>query len=204
MRPFVAMPSVSNANFGPLVAYLVPGATVLFGLNPFSPTLRSWLAMAPADPPTIGGFLYLTVAALAVGMTVSAVRWALIDAFHHLTGIPCPPLDFGSLGRNVEAFSLLIEIHYRHYQFYANMVVALIVAYACYRVKPGGASTLGWADLGFLLLEAVFLLASRDTLRKYYSRSHQLLSDGGRRPRTTPGRPVTVARAPAPAVPRSR
>jgi hypothetical protein len=110
------MATVSNTTFGPLVAYLVPGATVLLGLSPFSPTLRSWLATAPADAPTIGGFLYLTVAALAVGMTVSAVRWAVIDALHHLTGIPYPPLDFGALGRNVEGFSLLIEIHYRHYQ----------------------------------------------------------------------------------------
>ena len=67
------MTSVSNANFGPLIAYLVPGATVLLGLSPFSPTLRAWLAATPADsPPTIGGFLYLTVASLAVGMTVSA------------------------------------------------------------------------------------------------------------------------------------
>jgi hypothetical protein len=51
------MPSVSNANFGPLVAYLVPGATVLAGLAPFSPTLRGWLAADPVTAPTLGGFL---------------------------------------------------------------------------------------------------------------------------------------------------
>ena len=38
------MESVTNANFGPLIAYLVPGATVLVGFSQFSPVLRSWWA----------------------------------------------------------------------------------------------------------------------------------------------------------------
>src|SRR5947209_7139215 len=103
--PARAVPTISNDNFGPLIAYLVPGATVLLGASPFSPTLRAWLATGPADAPTIGGFLYLTVAALAAGMTVSAVRWAVVDTLHRWTGLPAPPLDFAKLGRNVEAFT---------------------------------------------------------------------------------------------------
>lgn len=112
------MQSVTNAMIGPLIAYLVPGMTVLFGLGQFSPTLRGWFAPAPDGPPTVGGFLYLTVASLATGMVVSAVRWAVVDTLHGRTGLR-PLLDFSRLGRNVEAFALLIEIHYRHYQFYA-------------------------------------------------------------------------------------
>ena len=169
------MPSVTNDNFGPLVAYLVPGVTVLAGLSPFSPTLQGWFAVAPKVAPSIGGFLYVTVAALAVGMTLNAVRWALVDTAHRLTGLAPPTLDFSRLGENVDAFVLLIEIHYRHYQFYANMFVATAVAYASYRVWLGGYSV-GLADLGVLALEGVFLVTSRDTLRKYYARGHQLLS----------------------------
>lgn len=181
------MQGISNANFGPLIAYLVPGATAMLGLSRFSPTLRSWFATTPADAPTIGGFLYLTIASLAVGMTVSAVRWVLVDMAHSLVGLRPPALDFSKLGRNVEAFSLLIEIHYRHYQFYANMLVATAVAYACYRVELGGPTPLGWPDLGVLLLEAVFLVTSRDTLRKYYARSRQLLPARKRGRRHTAG-----------------
>ncbi len=165
------MPSVSNATFGPLVAYLVPGATVLLGLSPFSATLRGWFATPPAGAPTIGGFLYLTVASMAAGMAVSAVRWVVVDSLHRLTGLRPPALDFGALGRNVEAFALLIEIHYRHYQFYSNMSIATAVAYVGYRVRLGGVLPLGWADAGFLAIEAVFLATSRDTLKKYYDRS---------------------------------
>ena len=171
-----AIPSISNTNFGPLVAYLIPGATVLLGCLPYSSTLRTWFATSPADSPTIGGFLYLTVASLAVGMTVSAIRWASVDTLHALVGLKQPPLDFSVLGRNVDAFVLLIEIHYRHYQFYANMCVATAIAYALYRVHLGSATPFGWWDVGVLLLEAIFFMTSRDTLRKYYLRSQQLLS----------------------------
>lgn len=170
------MQPVTNASFGPLIAYLVPGATVLAGASEFSSPLRLWFAATPANAPTIGGFLYLTVAALAVGMIVSAVRWAVVDTLHGCTGLRMPPFDFSKLGRNVEAFSLLIRIHYEHYQFYSNMFVATAVTYACYRVKLGGVIPLGWLDVGFLVLEVVFFATSRDTLRKYYTRSQQLLN----------------------------
>ena len=109
-------------------------------------------------------------------MTVSATRWLLIDSIHRWTGIPTPALDFGKLGRNVEAFTILIDIHYRHYQFHANMVIALAAAYTCYRIGMGAGSPFGLPDLGVLLVEAVFFVTSRDNLRKYYARSQQLLS----------------------------
>jgi hypothetical protein len=173
------MHPVSHSTFGPLIAYLVPGATVLAGLGFVSPAARAWFAVPPDGTPTIGGFLYLTLAALAAGMTVSAVRWALVDTLHAKTGLPVPAFNFANLGRNVEAFALLIRIHYEHYQFYANMLVATAVAYACYRVHLGGVLSPGRADLAFVLLEAVFFAMSRDTLRKYYTRGSQLLDAPG-------------------------
>lgn len=170
------MSNVSNDNFGPLVAYLVPGGTVLLGLSLFSPTLQNWFAASPPGAPSLGGFLYLTVASLAAGMTVSALRWAIIDSLHARTGIPMPPLNFARLGHNVEAFNLLIEIHYRHYQHFANMLVATAIAYLCYRIHLGLAGSWGVVDVGALALEVIFYAASRDTLQKYYSRSQQLLA----------------------------
>ncbi len=170
------MQSVSNTTFGPLVAYLVPGATVLLGLAPFSPTLRSWFGAAQSGAPSLGGFLYLTVVSLAAGMTVNAVRWALVDTLHAHTGLRPPRLNFSRLANRVDAFALLIDIHYKHYQFYANMLVALAAAYVGYRVNIGGLWPLGWPDLAFALMEGIFFATSRDTLRKYYRRSRQLLS----------------------------
>jgi hypothetical protein len=157
------MESVTNANFGPLIAYLVPGATVLVGFSQFSPVLRSWFGASPADAPTIGGFLYLTVASIAAGMTLNAVRWAVIDTVHAYTGLALPSLDFSRLTKNVAAYGLLIEIHYRHYQFFGSMVLACGIAYACYRVKLGGFWPLAWLNLAFVVLEVIFFVTSRDT-----------------------------------------
>jgi hypothetical protein len=109
------------------------------------------------------------MAAIAAGLTVSTVRWLLIDHLHHRTGLRPPRWDFALLEKNVAAFELLLQSHYRYYKFYANMVVALVCAY----VSRGDSS--GWRGLVYWLLAALFLVASRDALRKYYERAGRLL-----------------------------
>jgi hypothetical protein len=169
------MQSVTNDTFGPLIAYLVPGATVLAGWSAHVPTAAGWFVASPGEPPTVGGLVFLSLAAVAVGMTVSAVRWVLVDRLHARTGLVPPRLDFANLPGRVAEFQLLIEIHYRHYQFYANMLVAVAVAYVGHRLDVGWAAP-GLADLGVVLVEPVFFLTSRDTLAKYHTRTAQLLS----------------------------
>ena len=178
------MKDVTSNNFGLLIAYLVPGATALWGLSSFAPPLRAWFAASSHDAPTISGFLYLTVASVAVGMTVTAIRWVCVDLIHAITGIATPQLDFSKLPGRVDAFNLLIEIHYRHYQFYANMLVATAIAYLCRRIQIGALCHLDWVDPAFLLIETIFFLTSRDTLGKYYRRTEALLS-GGSEPATS-------------------
>ena len=190
------MESVTRDNFGPLIAYLAPGATVLLGFSQFFPSLQNWFSTTPADVPTIGGFLYLTVSSIATGMTVSAIRWATLDTLHERTGLPAPAFDFSRLGDNVAGFALLIEIHYRHYLFYANMFVATAIAYVCCRIHAGGIWPLGMIDGGIWLLEAIFFYTSRDTLAKYYRRGEQLLAG---QPTTEPRwMVISVDEAPVP------
>lgn len=142
------------------VRYLVPGAPVLLGLSPFSQTMQPWFATAPKGAPSLGEFLYLTVTALATGMTVSAVRWAQMDTLHGYTGLSLPQLDGSLLGDRVGAFTLLINIHYRQYQYYASTFDVSATAYNGYRVNLGGLWPLGLPDLAFLVLEAVFFARS--------------------------------------------
>lgn len=170
------MQSVTSDSFGPLIAYLVPGATALFGLSPYLPVVRTWFATTPADAPTIGGFLYLTVASLAAGMALNAIRWVVVDSIHARTGLPPPPSDFSRLGPNVEAMRLLIEIHYRFYQHHANMLIAVAVAWVAHRATVGWSAPVGPLDVAALALAPVFFATSRDTLRKYHERTSQLLT----------------------------
>jgi len=70
-------------------------------------------------------------------MTVTAVRWACVDSIHSITGLHAPELDFSALPGKVDAYNLLIEIHYKHFQYYSNMCVATAIAYICHRIDLG-------------------------------------------------------------------
>jgi hypothetical protein len=151
-----------------LISYVLPGFTALQGLPFLSNSTASWGATA-SGAPTIASFLSGTVEATAAGLTVSTVRWLLIDTLHHRTGLRPPAWDFARLAEKASAFMLLIEIHYRYYKFYANMVIALLWAYVA------GGYTLGWKGACYWILAGLFFLGSRDALRKYYARAGQLL-----------------------------
>jgi hypothetical protein len=74
-------------------------------------------------------------------MGASAVRWATIDTIHHRTGLPPPVLDFSRLQANLDAFQLAVEHNYRHYQFYANMIVGSLFFATCDQFINGRWST---------------------------------------------------------------
>jgi hypothetical protein len=164
----VASEESSLTNFGLVIAYVLPGFTALQGFPLISASQTSW--GTGGDPnPTLTAFLSGTVMALAAGLTVSAVRWLLIDKIHHRTGLRPPARDFSQLDKNIAAYEYFGLIHYRYYKFYANMVVALVCAYATRDYA------LGWRGLLYLPLAVLFFVASRDSLRKYYDRTGSLL-----------------------------
>lgn len=168
------MNTVSDRNFGILIAYLVPGFTTLLGVSYFSDTVATWLTGASPDGPTIGGFLYITIASVAAGMTCSAIRFHIIDRIHAWTGITHPAWDFSKLADRVAAYDTLIEIHYNYYKFHANGLVALVIFYVA-RQSALRHWAFGYEDIAFLLLGIVFFATSRDNLRRYYTRVAKLL-----------------------------
>ena len=97
------MIEVSSSNFGLLIAFPLPGFVVLWGAGYFSETVRVWLSTSGDSAPTVGGFMYVTLASVAAGVTVSTVRWAIIDTIHRWTGLPPPTWDFSRLQENVAA-----------------------------------------------------------------------------------------------------
>jgi hypothetical protein len=165
------MHDVTRSNFGLLIAYVLPGFMLLWGVGEVSPGVRAWLGAPVEDAPTIGGFLYATLASVAAGMTVSTIRWLVVDGIHHLTGLRRPRWNFAALRQNVAAFDVMVENHYRYYQFNANMLVALPIA-----AMLRWSQRFAWPDLLLLAaLEAIFFIGSRDTLRKYYAQGSAVL-----------------------------
>jgi hypothetical protein len=178
------MRELSGRNFGVLIAYLLPGFVSLWAVAMFSPAVDSWLSSTPNAQPTVGGFLYTTLGSLSGGLTVSAVRWAVVDTFHHTTGLVPPEWDFSKLRNRLDAFEALVENHYRYYQFYANMLVAVVAVFLARATQLGTVCSTERLQLVLLMLAGVFLAASRDTLGKYYARASQLL---GTRPNREKG-----------------
>lgn len=169
------MTEFSARNFGLAIAFFIPGFVALWGLAEICDPVQRWLAGNGSAGPSIGGVAYVAAASLALGLTVSAIRWATIDQLHHRTGIAPPRLDFEKLTERLEAFFALVENHYRYYQFYANVAVATAFTFGMKCV--GGDDMTALAYVAVLGLEVVFLAASRDALRKYYERSSLLLGE---------------------------
>ncbi|MBX7165946.1 MAG: hypothetical protein K1X74_06315 [Pirellulales bacterium] len=170
------MDTFNGRNFGILIAYVLPGFVALWGLGQFSPTIAAWIAATQPSSPSVGGFLFVLLASLAVGMTVSAVRWLVVDTLLHRTGLSAPEWDFSRFQANLPAFEALVENHYRYYQFYANGFIALALTATAWAAAPAGAAErTAWIWVGVLMLEGVLLASARDTLQKYYRKTSRLL-----------------------------
>jgi hypothetical protein len=172
-RAMTPVNDVTNQNFGLLIAFVLPGFILLWGLQPHSDMITGWLGHAATEVPSVGGFLYITMASVGVGQLVSTLRWLLIDTLHHRTGVRPPRWDFRKLKDRVTAYDRLIEIHYRYYQFHANSLLAVSIS-----------AILRWLKQGFHIRELILLLTidtllylgSRDTLQMYYRRVEELLA----------------------------
>ena len=180
------MRDLTRDNFGLLIAYVLPGFVALWGGAYHVEAVRPWLRSTPADAPTIGGFLYATLASTTLGLIISGVRWAVIDRLLARGGVRPPRLDFERFAERLAAYDFLVAQHYRYYQFYANMLVALAWTYLARLASlPAWPGREAWLSLGFVLVEVVLFLGSRDALSKYYDRTAALLRSrrkgGGRR-----------------------
>lgn len=183
------MTEFSNKNFGLLIAYVLPGFIGLCGVSPLSPTISRWLATAPALPAGLDSIVFVGLASVAMGMAVSAARWLLIDTVHAWTGLSRPAWNDEMLPQKLQAFEAIVEAHFRHYQFYANSIIAIALAWAVATFTgriPLAAEP--WWFGAFLAVETLFLVTSRDTLRNYFQRTSRLLGTVSERRRNNHGK----------------
>jgi hypothetical protein len=171
------MRDLTQDNFGLLIAYLLPGFVVLWGTAYHVEAIQLWLQSTAPNAPTIGGFLYATLASTALGLVISAVRWASVDRILGWMGVRQPEWNFDQFSERLAAYEVLVANHYRYYQFYANMLIAVLCTYLSrlmgQKTWHGGE---GWIAVGVVLVEAILFVGAWDTLRKYYIRTGALLT----------------------------
>ncbi len=171
------MKDITEKNFGVIIAFLLPGFLFLWGLSYSFDEVATWLAKSStSNAPTIGGFLYATLASLSLGLLISAVRWLVVDHLHHWTGIGCQSMNFSKLtekGR-FAAFQGVMENHYRYYQYYSNTLIAIVAAFILYLVFGKAKPSLTLWIVTISIVVALFC-GSRDALKKYYTRADEIL-----------------------------
>ena len=163
--------------FGLVIAYLLPGATLLFGLSFISPTVENWLIAPPSSPPSLAGFLFGSVAGLMLGLVVHGIRVICLDrTLYPLTGLKRPNWRDDELHHKVEAFNTLVENQFRYHQFWGGMFLSLPGALALRRLAEDPlrwpVDPLEWVVLGLVPL---CWHLSRTALRGYYNRTSSLL-----------------------------
>lgn len=107
------MKGVSSKNLGLIIAFLLPGFIGLWRLFYHSPLVSSWIRGSREAAPAVGGFLYVALPSLAVGLTVNASRWAVMDTLLHRSGISQPSLDSVRLPGRFEEFEGPVGAHSR-------------------------------------------------------------------------------------------
>jgi hypothetical protein len=163
-------------SFGFLIAFGLPGFVVVamvlyaFGL------LDSWLAGTEQS----GKIVFLIMSALTVGVFLSGVRWAIFDKLlMPAAGRKNPETDFGPIMANAdtrEALTVSIEHCYRHYQFFANTAVAVLVAYGVrFSASSRPALCEGLIETAIMaVIELSLFFSARDALGNYYADQRSL------------------------------
>src|SRR5438132_12180024 len=94
------MKDLNQDNFGLLIAFLLPGFILLWGLSFSYPGVASWLTTNSGEHSSeVGGFLYSTLASLALGLLISGVRWRVVDLLMWLTGVHGKGISYEKLNQ---------------------------------------------------------------------------------------------------------
>ena len=169
---------VSSRNFGYLISYVIPGFIVVATLSSHSPSLGRLIGISTSTAPSVGGFLYVTVASVFAGMILSALRWLSLDTLHHAMGLRRPTWDFAVFQQKRSAFDALAYNHFRYYEFFGHTALALLAVAVSPRtlriVLPFPAAV---SYLLLTMLIALMFVASRDALRNYYGRTRELMGE---------------------------
>lgn len=165
-------------HFGYLIAYLLPGLAGLWAASYCSPVVKTWLTEAATHDTSVGGFLFLMVAAVGVGMAVQALRWCVFDHLLPKLGSaylrdtwgvgPRPRYD-ESRANEAGVQAALIQIrdqHYRYYQSQGGLAVALPIVFVAWLFCHGAGLRALYLGPAFLALEAVLFFAALDANRR--------------------------------------
>ena len=164
-----------DLDFGLVIAFLLPGFIFIYGLSFSYCEVKAFLEAANLKSTSIGAFFLISLASLAVGLLISAIRWMIVDTVMNLIGIGNKNLKFASLKDKdaLNGYMLIVDNHYRYYQYYANSLISIIAGLVIYVPREGFP---GWGpslSVAFVLL--ALALGAGDACKKYHDRAAEIV-----------------------------
>jgi hypothetical protein len=126
------MPDVTSTFFGLTIAFVTPGLVGLFSLQYWFSSTHNLFNTFETGRANAGLFFVVAIAAMAVGIVLSAVRWLVYEVllerpFRSWVGEGSSPADRDGLwtADRLTAFRAAIDETYRYHQAYGALSVAL-------------------------------------------------------------------------------
>ena len=174
-----------SKSFDHLIAFVLPGLVALWGLSYFDPSgLGEWFARAPASDTSLGAFLFLVLAALALGLFISGLRWLIFEKLLKL--FPAPPLLDDAKRKDAGILQALADARHSHYYFhlfYANNLCALPFTYVGWLYAERAVWYIHLLVLcGLVAVELVLFFCARQSIDRYKTKAEGILGviNGGR------------------------
>ncbi len=174
------MKDVTSTSFGLLIAFLLPGLVGLYGLSYWSKKLGYVFDTFLTVNSNVGLSIVVLLAALAVGLIVTAVRWIVFERWI-CKKIQLGPSDFEKLDSEEKllVFRAIVDEHYRYHQFWGGMCIVI-------PVLSIGMAREYWPDLtairvivsagAVVTIELIVGIAAREAFRNYVTRAKRILT----------------------------
>jgi len=169
---------VTSTSFGYIIAYLVPGVVLFYGLELWHPNLFPFLQGENKNETTIGPSVIFLLGCLASGLLINAFRWLMYEKGlcrkktfdkSHFSGL--------NQSEKLIIFRAVADEHYRYHQSYGNISIAVIPAFAYFvllSLRSGSCCRSALLILLFLGCEALLMYTAKDCYCKYVDRANDM------------------------------
>ena len=167
-------------SFGLIIAFIVPGMIGLYAASFPVPGLRDWFGVASSQPPTVGGFLFVNVAAAGAGVFLSGLRWLVLEKWYwgwlYSENDRGGSVSIAERSRSELVYQNLVAQFYDFYLFYANTLFALILLYAAWAFTEEPHWGLAWAGVALAVAICVLERSARNSFERFHARRANLLN----------------------------
>ena len=165
-------------SFGLIIAFLIPGMVGLYAVSFYVPVIREWFGIAVDQSTTIGGFLFVIVASIGMGVFISGMRWFVLE--HLIWKRESPELNTAQRSKTQTelVYQNLVWQFYNFYQFYANTLFAIVLLYLAWVFAERWPEGVKLVATTALLIPACFVLykSARNSLNRFDQRRESVLS----------------------------